>query len=132
MNIMWSGLATKEQAEKIEKSLSRLEFKYGIAACEPENRKYTYQWDYPNGWANLQFITIKALDKYGYREDARRVAAKYVNTIAEIFRKSNKLYEKYNVVDGTLNVSSEYGAPTMMGWTAGVFVFAEEFLKNQQ
>ena len=129
MTVLWSGMATKEQAEKIQNTaLPRLEFPHGIAACEPGKRKYSYQWDYPNGWACIQYLTIKGLLNYGYKRDAKRVAGKYVNMVTTVFNRTNNLWEKYNVADGTLHTTNEYGLPPLMGWTAGVFVYASDYL----
>ena len=44
------------------------------------------------------------------------------------FKKTHNLWEKYNVVEGNINVSNEYEMPTMVGWTAGTFVFATDYL----
>ena len=128
MNILWSGLATKAQAELIKKSLPRLEYNYGIVACESGERKYNYQWDYPNGWANIQYVTIKGLLNYGYAKDAYRIAEKYSKVITENFKKTNNLWEKYNVVDGSINTSNEYKMPPLMGWTAGVYVYVTQLI----
>lgn len=129
MNTLWSNLATKEQAEHIIKfGLPRLEFKYGITTCEPGERKYSYQWDHPNGWANIQYLTIKGLSNYGYNNDAKRVAQKYVTTVTICFEKTKNLWEKYNIVDGSINTNNEYGLPTLMGWTAGVYVYSADLL----
>lgn len=128
MNFLWSKMATAQQAQLIQKSLPRLEFKFGISTCEPGPRTYSYQWDYPNGWASLQYLTIKGLLDYGYNDDAKRVAEKYVNLLTTTFAKSNNLWEKYNIVNGSLEVTNEYEMPTMLDWTAGVFVYASDFL----
>ena len=129
MNTLWSNLATKEQVEHIvNRGLPRLEFKFGIATCEPGKRKYSYQWDYPNGWANIQYLTIKGLLNYGYNNDAKRVAKKYVTTVTNCFEKTNNLWEKYNIVDGSINTNNEYGLPSLMGWTAGIYAYASDLL----
>ena len=62
------------------------------------------------------------------REDARRIASKYAATVIRNFQKTRNLWEKYNVVEGNINVSNEYEMPTMVGWTAGTFVFATDYL----
>ena len=112
----------------IKKSLPRLEYNYGIVACETGERKYNYQWDYPNGWANIQYVTIKGLLNYGYAKDAYRIAEKYSKVITENFKKTNNLWEKYNVVDGSINTSNEYKMPPLMGWTAGVYVYVTQLI----
>ncbi len=126
---LWSNIATKQQAQTVNDSLSKLEFNYGIAACTPGKRQYNYQWDYPNGWPCLQFLAMKGLHNYGFDEAAKRIAYKYVSTVAVNFEKTNNLWEKYNITDGTTtNVSNEYDMPAMMGWTAGVYVYLSDYL----
>jgi alpha,alpha-trehalase len=129
-NTLWSHLATKGQAGNIIKNLNLLEFDYGIAACSPGQRSYTYQWDYPNGWANMQFLAIAGLNNYGYQTDAKRLALKYVSAIDKTFANTGNIWEKYNVTDASINVTNEYEMPPMMDWTAGVYVFASEYLKE--
>jgi len=73
-------------------------------------------------------LAIQALDRYGYKEDARRMADKYVRTVIRCYAKTKDLWEKYNAVTGTIEVADEYQMPRMMGWTAGVFVFAADYL----
>ncbi|OIP83580.1 MAG: hypothetical protein AUK44_04830 [Porphyromonadaceae bacterium CG2_30_38_12] len=131
-NAMWAKLLTNEQAKVVVHNLSKLEFEYGIAACAPGKRKYAYQWDYPNGWASIQCLTVMGLQKYGFDKDANRIGKKYLKTVSRNYKTTHNLWEKYNIVDGTINVHNEYEMPTMMGWTAGAFVFVSEYLKNNK
>lgn len=103
-------------------------FDYGIAACAPAESSYTYQWDYPNGWANLHFIAIEGLLNYGYKKDAKRIASKYVNTVVKVFKSTGNLWEKYIVVNGTQNVNKENAIPTLLGCTAGVSIYVSTFI----
>jgi alpha,alpha-trehalase len=128
-NLLWSGMLTTKQVEPIVTNLGKLEFDHGISACEPGIRKYNYQWDYPNGWPCLQFLAVKGLSNYGYEKDAKRIAYKYTTTIIRNFEITNNLWEKYNIVDGSINCVNEYKMPTMMGWTAGTFTYLSDYLK---
>ncbi|MBQ9940230.1 MAG: alpha,alpha-trehalase [Clostridia bacterium] len=119
---MFAGLATKEQAEAVVKNLGRIEEKYGVACCEKGDGKIKYQWDYPNGWACLQYVVIKALQNYGYNDHAQRIARKYINLVEAVFEETGNLWEKYNVADGNINVQNEYKMPKMLGWSAGVYL----------
>ncbi len=129
-NALWANILTDKQAKTVVENLSKLEFKFGIAACEPGERKYAYQWDYPNGWACIQFLAVKGLDNYDYEADASRIAHKYVTLVSSNYKKTNNLWEKYNIIDGNINGHNEYEMPTMMGWTAGTFVFMTDYLLN--
>ena len=68
------------------------------------------------------------IDKYGFKTDALRVAEKYTSSIEKIFGETNNLWEKYNAVDGTINVTNEYEMPDMLGWTAGVYLLCREYI----
>ena len=107
---------------------TRLECANGVAACEKGDRRRVYQWDYPNGWAALNYLAIKGLDSYGYRKAARRIAGKYVHSMADIYKRTGNLWEKYNAVSGSTDVKDEYAMPgAFMGWTAGVYIFAFDY-----
>jgi alpha,alpha-trehalase len=127
---MFVGLLDNCRAEKLVENLNRLEAKYGVLTTENNNIKGSYQWGYPNGWACLQYITVFALQKYGFVDDARRIAQKYIELVDKIFDETENLWEKYNVIDGSIEVVDEYKMPTMMGWSAGVYLAATEFLEN--
>lgn len=127
-NTLWSGIATQKQANSILENLPKLEFDFGIAACEPGKREGSYQWDYPNGWPCIQFLAVKGLLNYGFNETANRIAYKYISTSTHNFEKTKNLWEKYNITDGSINVKNEYEMLAMMGWTAGVFVYLSNYL----
>ena len=118
---MYAGLATKEQAEDTMAQFDDLNLKYGISAGESK-RQLNCQWDYPNVWAPIQFIVYKALKNYGYDEKAKELAEKYVSTVEGSFTETHNFWEKYDGNTGKPAVS-EYKAPAMVGWTAGVYIF---------
>lgn len=126
---LWAGLADEIQAGAALKNLELFEYEYGVSTCKKGNRNAVYQWDYPNGWPPLHCIVIKALGNCGFIREARRVAGKYVDVVARNYKKTGDLWEKYNVEEGSIKVNDEYEMPRMMGWTAGVFIFAKEFLE---
>jgi len=121
---MFAGIATQEQAEKSMKLFEKMELPYGIACGEP-NPAWKCQWDYPNVWAPLQFVSYKALMNYGYETEAKRVVEKYVALVESNFAETGNLWEKYDGITGKV-ASDEYEAPPMMGWTFGVYI---HFLK---
>ena len=78
--------------------------------------------------AFLNGSAIKGLDSYGYRKAARRIAGKYVHSMADIYKRTGNLWEKYNAVSGSTDVKDEYAMPgAFMGWTAGVYIFAFDY-----
>jgi alpha,alpha-trehalase len=73
---------------------------------------------------------IQGLRNYGYEQDARRIAGEFVRVVSANFQATGDLWEKYNVVDGSIRVINEYDMPAMLGWTAGVFVHCIHFLEQ--
>ena len=50
--------------------------------------------------------------------------------MAATFRTTGNLWEKYNVLDGSTDVSAEYDTPAMLGWTAGTFICLDDYLSG--
>ena len=150
---MWAGLASEEQAASIVQNLlPKLEHPYGLSANAPTESSGRYQWDHPNAWSCMQHIAYRGLDRYGYRDAAQRIAKKYLECITKTFAATGDLWEKYNVLDGSHHATEEAGylnnpeniangtaktdtleePPSMMGWTAGVFIDALHFLEKDE
>lgn len=127
---MFAGLAEQKHGEALVEKLHLLETDYGILTCARNQAGGNYQWDYPNGWACLQYIAMVALDRYGYRREARRIADKFVKLVDRVYEETGNIWEKYNVVDGNICVKNEYDMPAMMGWTAGVYLCARKYLEE--
>ena len=119
---LYVGMATAEEAKAAVALLPRLEMAHGVAACEQCDVRGTFQWGYPNGWPPMQRIVVEGLLRYGYREDALRIAEKFVNTVERSFAATGHLWEKYNVVEGNVQVTDEYQMPAMLGWTFAVYI----------
>ncbi|MBO4468520.1 MAG: alpha,alpha-trehalase [Clostridia bacterium] len=133
------GMATDGQAKALKDNLFRIETDYGIAATEKDygEGKYCFQWQYPNGWAPLFTVVCRALLNYGFVDDAKRVAGKYVKLVDENYEKTGNLWEKYNVATGGLDVKAEKtnsggDMPAMMGWTAGAYIEAKKILAENR
>lgn len=124
---LWAGVATAEQAKTTVAKLSVLENEYGISTCEKNESPATYQWDWPNGWAPLHYITVRALDRFGFTEDAKRIAEKYTKTTEALFDETGKLWEKFNTLTGK-NDTKGYASNIMLGWTAGVYLYLMNYL----
>lgn len=128
---LYVGLATQEEAAAAVKVLPRVEEPYGIACVEKCDKPGNYQWGHPNGWPPTQRIVVDGLMKYGYREDAVRIATKYVDLVERCFAETGHLWEKYNVVKGNAEVVDEYEMPTMLGWTFGVYCYFCKLLERE-
>lgn len=128
---MWANMASKEQAQRLVKSLRKFEQEGGLATTDalplakfvPGVTMVPTQWAYPNGWAPLHFIVIEGLENYGYHQDARRIALKWLKTNLDWFNKHGVFLEKYNVVDPKQPPEKGlYPSQTGFGWTNSVFV----------
>ena len=146
---MWVGLASDEQAKKMVENLSLFEYEFGPTVCEVSAQSVKYQWDYPAGWPPIYFLVVKALDKYGYEEEALRNASKYLDVVAknyispspnsysideggeeiEEMRQPGFVYEKYTVTDGLI-YDAEYPSNVFHGWSYGVYVCLLDYYKN--
>ena len=81
------------------------------------------QWDAPNGWAPLQWITIEALNQYREKELAETIAKRWIALNTRVFENTGKLMEKYNVENTTLSAGGgEYPSQDGFGWTNGVLL----------
>ncbi|MBO4693363.1 MAG: alpha,alpha-trehalase [Clostridia bacterium] len=134
---MMLGMIDDDRAKALADNLKRIETDYGVAVTEKmyDADKYTYQWQYPNGWSPLFDIVFRGLYRYGYKAKSKEIAQKYVDLIENNFRKTGNLWEKYNVVSGGIDVKYESSngvcdMPPMIGWTAGVYIEALKIIEQ--
>jgi alpha,alpha-trehalase len=79
------------------------------------------QWDAPNGWAPLQWITIKGLRNYGFNKLADKIKERWLALNEKVFNRTGKMFEKYNVCDISLHAGGgEYPLQDGFGWTNGI------------
>jgi alpha,alpha-trehalase len=121
---LWAGIADKHQAERLRQNLMIFERGGGLSTTQPECLSGQFrQWDHPNGWPNLHWIVIKGLWNYGFHEDAKRIAKKWLDLNKEVFEKTGYFWEKYDVIDRQLGLSGHYANTQRgFGWTNMVFV----------
>lgn len=119
---LYSRIANDAQAAAVVRVIDTEFLKDGGLLTTP-----TYsgeQWDAPNGWAPMHWISIKGLRNYDYNELAGEVKRRWVATNLAIYKAQGKLVEKYNVVD-IANASGgggEYPLQDGFGWTNGVLL----------
>ena len=114
---LWCGIASKEQAKKlVENALPLLKEKGGIAGSTEESRgeinelRPHRQWDYPNGWAPHQMMIWKGLLHYGFIKETQELIYRWLYMITKNAVDYNgTIPEKYDVVEATHKVFSEYG-----------------------
>ncbi|MDG1286949.1 MAG: trehalase family glycosidase [Rickettsiales bacterium] len=115
---MWVGIASEEQAALlVEHLLPRLQTEWGIMTS---SRQTGGQWDKPFMWAPLVVIAVEALERYGYYQQALEIACGFLKMIAQDFKRTGKLYEKYDALRGTSDVSKM----VEMGYSENVEGFA--------
>ncbi|KAL4821760.1 neutral trehalase [Aspergillus spinulosporus] len=148
---MWAGLVTPRQASAmITKALPRFEEFGGIVSGTEESRgavglnRPTRQWDYPYGWAPQQMLAWTGFARYGYQEEAERLAYKWLYMITKAFVDFNGVVvEKYDVTRpiDPHRVDAEYGnqgvdfkgAPREgFGWVNASYVYGLEMLNAHQ
>lgn len=136
---LWTHMASKEQAKRLVKALKRFEHEGGLVTTEtlqltkfvPGVTMTPTQWAYPNGWAPLHYLVIVGLENYGYSNEAKRIAIKWLKTNLEWFNKHGVFLEKYNVV-APKNPPEKglYPSQTGFGWTNAVFTYlANKYLE---
>ncbi len=107
----------KAAAEKLKQLLLK---EGGVLSTSVSNKQ---QWDAPNGWAPLQWIVIGALEKSNQKELAADIAQRWIKLNNDVYQRTGKLMEKYNVVDTHLEAGGgEYPGQDGFGWTNGVLL----------
>jgi len=114
-------IASKSQAIKVEKTLLRRFLKDGGIVTTLKNTGQ--QWDAPNGWAPLQWIAVKGLTNYDRLSSAHTIAQRWIKLNKDVYLRTGKLMEKYNVENTTLDAGGgEYSGQDGFGWTNGVLL----------
>lgn len=116
---LYAKIATTKQAAAVAKRIEK-DFlkKGGLISTLVETGQ---QWDAPNGWAPLHWITIEGLRNYGYHQLADEIKKRWTKTNIDLFKKKAKMVEKYDVVNpGQLGGGGEYPLQDGFGWTNGV------------
>ncbi len=81
------------------------------------------QWDAPNGWAPLQWMSFKGLMNYGFTALANCIKDNWLNANLKVYEKTGKMTEKYDVCNEDAEAGGgEYPNQDGFGWTNGVFL----------
>ncbi len=114
-------IAAEKQAKQVAAIIQEKFLKAGglVSTLETTGQ----QWDAPNGWAPLHWMTIQGLENYGEHELAAGIAKRWIKLNTDVFKRSGKLMEKYNVVDTHVEAGGgEYAGQDGFGWTNGVLL----------
>lgn len=125
---LYESLAIKGQAKAAEKTFTKTFLKPGGALTTPY--KIGEQWDAPNGWAPLEWISYQGLQDYNLNTTATKLRDRWMATCREMFEKTGTLKEKYNVMTHDDTSGGEYVNQTGFGWTNGVFRAMEETINK--
>jgi alpha,alpha-trehalase len=118
---LFFGIATKEQAASVAHILETQFLKNGGLSTTLVHSGQ--QWDAPNGWAPLQWMAYKGLQRYGHDKLADEVRQRWLNTCEKVYQKTGKMTEKYDVWQQDVAASGgEYPNQDGFGWTNGVYL----------
>lgn len=121
---LYAGMATEAQAAAVARTVrAQLLAPGGLATTVCSSGQ---QWDRPNGWAPLQWMAVRGLERYGEKDLALEVRRRFVDTVRTIYQREGKLVEKYGLGDAADNSGTcgggggEYPLQDGFGWTNGV------------
>ncbi|MFC3812969.1 alpha,alpha-trehalase TreF [Lacihabitans lacunae] len=114
-------VATTNQAQSVAQILQEKFLKPGgLVTTLSESGQ---QWDSPNGWAPLQWLSIKGLLKYKQNDLAKKVSDNWLALNTSVYINEGKFTEKYNVATTDSETGGgEYPNQDGFGWTNGVFL----------
>jgi alpha,alpha-trehalase len=118
---LFTRLATEAQAASVAKAVEAELLKPGgIVATTLDTGQ---QWDWPNGWAPLQWIAVEGLSRYGQNQLAETIACRWMVNVSGVYRSTGKLVEKYDVIaTNQPGGGGEYPTQDGFGWTNGVML----------
>lgn len=116
---LYCGIVDAGQALRVAENLKEKFLKPGgVVTTLNETGQ---QWDSPNGWAPLQWITVHGLLNYNQTSLAREIVSRFVSLTEKVYKSTGKMMEKYNVCDLDVEAGGgEYPLQDGFGWTNGV------------
>jgi alpha,alpha-trehalase len=128
---LFCRLADDEQAALVARRVERSFLKPGGVVATTEAFNSGQQWDFPNGWPPLQWVTVVGLCHYGHRDLAREIASRFVHRVGVFYKRTGAMMEKYNVCQpDRLAGGGEYPNQEGFGWTNGVILALIHFLET--
>jgi alpha,alpha-trehalase len=114
-------LATQHQADAVAETVRRRFLRPGGVVTTLVDTGQ--QWDAPNGWAPLEWMTIRGLENYGHHALAADIAYRWLRLNRDVYARTGKMMEKYNVENTALAAGGgEYPSQDGFGWTNGVYL----------
>lgn len=127
---LWLNISTESQSNAVARRIQS-DFLHDGGVVTTLSTKSTQQWDNPNGWAPLQYVTYRALAQTpGFEPVAQTLRQRWMNLNERVFANTSKMMEKYDVVNMHKPAGGgEYETQDGFGWTNGVYL---EMLFDQQ
>lgn len=120
---LFFNIASNAQAKQVSAKIkSRFLHTGGVSTTLKNSGQ---QWDRPNGWAPLQYVTIIGLRNYKQTALAKTIATGWIKQNTTAFKQTGKLLEKYNIElkgDAAKAGGGEYPLQDGFGWTNGVLL----------
>jgi len=118
---LYFKMSSEEQASKVADIIEKRFLQPGGLPCSLVESGE--QWDWPNGWAPLQWLAIVGLRNYGHHELANEIKERWISLNIKVYKETGKLVEKYNVVNiDAEGGGGEYPLQDGFGWTNGVLL----------
>ncbi|HET7461050.1 MAG TPA: alpha,alpha-trehalase TreF [Longimicrobium sp.] len=116
---LYFELAAPEQGRAVAARLEREFLKPGGFVTTPI--RSGQQWDAPNGWPPLQWMSIEGVRRYGRADLADTARARWLALNRRTYAQTGRMMEKYDVLDITRPAGGgEYPTQDGFGWTNGV------------
>lgn len=118
---LYFKMVEQDQAEKVAQIIERDFLKPGGVTTSLVDTNQ--QWDAPNGWAPLQWISIQGLRNYHQNRLAELIRTRWIQLNIDVYKRTGKMMEKYNVHElGLEGGGGEYPVQDGFGWTNGVLL----------
>lgn len=116
---LYFGLATAEQGRSVALRLERDFLRAG--GFVTTTIRSGQQWDAPNGWPPLQWMSMEGVRRYGRGDLADTARDRWLTLNRRTYASVGKMTEKYDVLDLTRPAGGgEYPTQDGFGWTNGV------------
>ena len=116
---LYFGIASDDQGKRVAARLERDFLKPG--GFVTTNFASGQQWDGPNGWPPLEWLTIEGVRRYGRSDLADKAASRWLALIGRTYEATGRMMEKYDVVNANKKAGGgEYPTQDGFGWTNGV------------
>ncbi|HEX3024904.1 MAG TPA: alpha,alpha-trehalase TreF [Chitinophagaceae bacterium] len=118
---LFFSVSTQEQSNKVAAIIEEKFLQSGGVVTTIQTTGQ--QWDAPNGWAPLQWITYKGLTNFNHHSLAKKIKQNWMSANEKVYVATGKMMEKYNVMDTSTKAGDgEYPNQDGFGWTNAVYL----------